>query len=241
MYASEPSSRSRSKQSATNVKRYQDWEAEPQRYEPDVPSPISFLPDADGRLKSPVVPLRSIPETEGPGSALATALGAFLPYESSVVGGNSSMCDRCPSSPSPSSDSSIDIAFVRCSPAPSPAHPSHGGSSNAVGNSRRSNEGRAYRAGRGCVSPDSVGLMRPRPLQAVQRKSKSLNGLQLDSIDSSAHSNRVHPRLERQSSAKGRLRHHDTHAHTHTDTEDQTHVTHSKVRVQHTDMHPQVL
>ena len=70
--------------------------------------------------------------------------------------------------------------------------------------------------GRGCVSPDSVGLMRPRPLQAVQRKSKSLNGLQLDSIDSSAHSGRgIHPRLERQSSAKSRLRHHDTH----TDTE----------------------
>ncbi|XP_042565428.1 rho guanine nucleotide exchange factor 33-like [Clupea harengus] len=208
----EPSSR-RSKP-ASSVKRYQDWEADPHRYEPDVPSPVSFLQDADGRLKSPVVPLRSIPESEGAGSALASALGAFLPYE-----GGDSLCERC-SSHSPSSDSSIDIAFVRCSPAPSPPHKSHG----AAG-SKQSHEARAYRVGRGCVSPDSVGLMRPRPLQAVQRKSKSLNGLQLDSIDSSAHSGRgIHPRLERQSSAKSRLRHHDTH----TDTEDQTHVTHSK-------------
>ncbi|XP_041920895.1 rho guanine nucleotide exchange factor 33 [Alosa alosa] len=223
----EPSSRFRSKAAAVNVKLYQDWEAEPHRYEPDVPSPVSFLPDADGRLKSPMSPLRSIPEAEGAGSALASALGAFLPYEGLGGGGDSSACERCPSSPSASSDSSIDIAFVRCSPAPSPGNPSHAAAAAA---SRRSNEGRAYRAGRGCVSPDSVGLMRPRPLQAVQRKSKSLNGLQLDSIDSPAHSGRsgVHPRLERQSSAKGRLRHHDTHAHTHTDTEDQTHVMHTK-------------
>ncbi|XP_062375172.1 rho guanine nucleotide exchange factor 33 [Sardina pilchardus] len=219
----EPSSRSRSKAAAVNVKRYQDWEAEPHRYEPNVPSPVSFLPDTDGRLKSPMSPLRSIPEADGAGSALASALGAFLPYEGLGGGGDSSACERCPSSQSASSDSSIDIAFVRCSPAPGSAHPSH-----AAAASRRSNDGRAYRAGRGCVSPDSVGLMRPRPLQAVQRKSKSLNGLQLDSIDSPAHSGRggVHPRLERQSSAKGRLRHHDTH--THTDTEDQTHVMHTK-------------
>ncbi|KAL2082895.1 hypothetical protein ACEWY4_020668 [Coilia grayii] len=205
----EPSSR-RSKAAA--VKRYQDWETEPQRYEPAVPSPVSFPPDAEGRLKPPVPPLRSIPEAEGAGSALASALGAFLPYE-----GGDSVCDRC-SSPSPSSDSSIDIAFVRCSPAPSPGHQSH------YAAAKRSNEGRAYRAGRGCVSPDSVGLMRPRPLQAVQRKSKSLNGLQLDSIDGSAHSARpAHLKLERQSSAKGRLRQQDTHAHTHTDMDDPTH------------------
>ncbi|XP_030643194.1 rho guanine nucleotide exchange factor 33 [Chanos chanos] len=205
----------RSKQAA--VRRYPDWEAEPNRYDPEIPSPVSFLSDSETRLKPPPGPLHSIPETEGPGSALADAIGAFLPY-----GGGNSHC----SSPSHSSDSSIDIAFVRCSPSHSPAHQSHTGG-------RNSGSG-VYRTGRGCVSPDSVGMMRPRPLQAVQRKSKSLNGLQLDSIDSHVHQikNPAHPRLERQSSAKSRLRHsspqrrHDTH--THTDTEEQAQHTHKK-------------
>uniref|UniRef100_W5KUV6 Rho guanine nucleotide exchange factor (GEF) 33 n=1 Tax=Astyanax mexicanus TaxID=7994 RepID=W5KUV6_ASTMX len=185
---------------------YQEWEAEPQRYHSDVPSPISFASDSESHLKSPPPPLHSIPETEGTGSsALADAMGAFLPY-----GGGDSRC----SSPSHSSDSSIDIAFVRCSPSPGAGHQSHGGG--------RSSGGGVYRSNRGCVSPDSVGMMRPRPLQAVQRKSKSLNGLQMDSIDSHTHQVRtpVHPKLERQSSGKSRLRHsspqrrHETHAHT---------------------------
>ncbi|XP_022528460.2 rho guanine nucleotide exchange factor 33 isoform X1 [Astyanax mexicanus] len=189
-----------------SVRRYQEWEAEPQRYHSDVPSPISFASDSESHLKSPPPPLHSIPETEGTGSsALADAMGAFLPY-----GGGDSRC----SSPSHSSDSSIDIAFVRCSPSPGAGHQSHGGG--------RSSGGGVYRSNRGCVSPDSVGMMRPRPLQAVQRKSKSLNGLQMDSIDSHTHQVRtpVHPKLERQSSGKSRLRHsspqrrHETHAHT---------------------------
>ncbi|KAL6478328.1 hypothetical protein MHYP_G00141630 [Metynnis hypsauchen] len=194
----------RSKQAA--VRRYPDWEVEPHRYHSDVPSPVSFVSDSESHHKSPPPPLHSIPEAEGTGSsALANAMGVFLPY-----GGDDSRC----SSPSHSSDSSIDIAFVRCSPSPGPGHQLHGNG--------RSSGGGVYRPNRSCVSPDSAGMMRPRPLQAVQRKSKSLNGLQLDSIDSHSHQVRtpVHPRLERQSSAKSRLRRsspphrHETHPHT---------------------------
>ncbi|XP_028844068.1 rho guanine nucleotide exchange factor 33 isoform X2 [Denticeps clupeoides] len=198
------------------VRNFPDWDAEPPRYDIDLPSPVPFPPDADLRVKAPVTALRSIPETEGTGTGLVSALGAFLPY-----GQGDTRCDHC-SSPSPSSDSSIDIAFVRCSPTPSPAHQSHARSKGSGG----------YRAARGGVSPDSVGLMRPRPLQAAQGKSKSLNGLQLDSIDSPAHTGRnAHPRLERQSSAKNRTRHLDTHTQTHADTEEQSLLTSSKTSV----------
>ncbi|XP_066527860.1 rho guanine nucleotide exchange factor 33 [Hoplias malabaricus] len=200
----------RTKQAA--VRRYPDWEAEPHRYHSDALSPVSFVSDAESHHKSPPL-LHSIPETEGVGSsALSDALGAFLPYG----GGGDSRC----SSPSHSSDSSIDIAFVSCSPSPGSSHQSHGGA--------RSSRGGVYRLNRECVSPDSAGMMRPHPLQAVQRKSKSLNGLQLESIDSHAHQVKtpVHPRLERKSSGKSRLKHSSPqHRHeTHTDAEELTQI-----------------
>ncbi|MCI4382304.1 hypothetical protein PGIGA_G00013530 [Pangasianodon gigas] len=181
------------------VRRYPDWEAEPHRFHPD----ISFASDSESRHKATPTQLHRIPETERAGSALADAMGAFLPYRS----GDS----RC-SSRSHSTDSSIDIAFVSCSPSLSPDRQSH--------SRGRSSGGGVYRPSRGCVSPDSASAMKP--LQPVQRKSKSLNGLQLDSIDSRPHMVRspVHPRLVRQSSAKSRLRnssperHHEPNTHT---------------------------
>ncbi|XP_056333372.1 rho guanine nucleotide exchange factor 33 [Danio aesculapii] len=196
-------------------KRYPDYEAAPYHYDPEVPSPVSFLSDSESRHKAISVPLRSIPETEGAGSALADALGPLYPY-----GAGDSRC----SSPSHSSDSSIDIAFVRCSPSHSPPRQSH--------NRGRSAGGVVYRSNRTCVSPDSADIVRPRPLQAVQRKSKSLNGLQMDSIDSlnSQTKNPAHPRLERQSSGKSRLRASSPkHRYeTHTDTEEQPRLPHQK-------------
>uniref|UniRef100_A0A8C2F4I0 Rho guanine nucleotide exchange factor (GEF) 33 n=1 Tax=Cyprinus carpio TaxID=7962 RepID=A0A8C2F4I0_CYPCA len=191
-------------------KHYPDYD-----YDPEIPSPVSFLSDSDFRHKAVSVPLRSIPETEGAGSVLSDALGALFPYG---AGGS-----RC-SSPSHSSDSSIDIAFVRCSPSHSPPRQSH--------SRGRSAGGVVYRSNRACVSPNSADIVRPHPLQAVQRKSKSLNGLQMDSIDSHTHQSKTpaHPRLERQSSGKSRLRPSSPkHRYeTHTDTEEQPRLIHQK-------------
>ncbi|XP_059376280.1 rho guanine nucleotide exchange factor 33 isoform X1 [Carassius carassius] len=196
-------------------KRYPDYETAPYHYDPEIPSPVSFLSDSDSRHKAISVPLRSIPETEGAGSVLSDALGALFSYG---AGGS-----RC-SSPSHSSDSSIDIAFVHCSPSHSPPRQSH--------SRGRSSGGVVYRSNRACVSPDSADIVRPRPLQAVQRKSKSLNGLQMDSIDSHAYQSKTpaHPRLERQSGVKSRLRPSSPkHRYeTHTDTEEQPRLIHQK-------------
>ncbi|XP_028280104.1 rho guanine nucleotide exchange factor 33 [Parambassis ranga] len=130
-----------------------------------------------------------------PGSALADALGEFLlppdpPGMESLYeedGGSlhdASMFDRCSSA---SSDSSIDIAFVKCPKAPSASH--HAIATN-VSTARDifgggGSQGSSYNKlpSRGCVSPDEAVMMRRnqhRPLQASQRKSKSLNGLQME-------------------------------------------------------------
>lgn len=122
-----------------------------------------------------------------PGSALADALGEFLLppdppglenlYEED--GGSfhdTSMLDRCSSA---SSDSSIDIAFVKCPKAPPASH--HGIATNVsttrdvFGNTGSQGNGYSKLPNRGCVSPDEAVLMRRnqhRPLQASQRKSK---------------------------------------------------------------------
>ncbi|XP_053489577.1 rho guanine nucleotide exchange factor 33-like isoform X1 [Ictalurus furcatus] len=171
------------------VRRYPDWEAEPSRFHPD----ISFASDSESRHKATPTQLHRIPEAERAGSALADAMEAFLPYK-----GRDSRC----SSRSHSTDSSIDIAFLSCSPSLSPDSQSHS---------------RGRSSGGGVYRPDSASVMKP-----VQRKSKSLNGLQLESIDSHPHSVRspVHPRLVRQSSDKSRLRnssperHHEPNLHT---------------------------
>lgn len=122
-----------------------------------------------------------------PGSALADALGEFLlppdpPGMESLYeedGGSFhdvSMFDRCSSA---SSDSSIDIAFVKCPKAPSASH--HAIAANVsstrdvFGNGRSQGNGYSKIPNRGCVSPDEAVMMRRnqhRPLQASQRKSK---------------------------------------------------------------------
>ncbi|KAK7902118.1 hypothetical protein WMY93_018887 [Mugilogobius chulae] len=125
-----------------------------------------------------------------------------------------SMFDRCSSA---SSDSSIDIAFVKCPKAPSSAHRAVAvnvlSPRDLYANGVSSGNGYSKLLNRGCVSPDEAILMRrnqPRSLQASQRKSKSLNGLQLDTVsgmDSGLLSDNLqkgglgsHAKLERQSS-----------------------------------------
>ncbi|XP_069000121.1 rho guanine nucleotide exchange factor 33 [Embiotoca jacksoni] len=210
-----------------------------------------FSPDVDSRNHKPTG-LGSIPESGTsersmpcqhhlssrpaefrqvqPGSALADALGEFLlPPEPRGMeslyeedGGSLhdvSMFDRCSSA---SSDSSIDIAFVRCPKAPAASH--HAMAANVsttrdvFGSGGTSRDGYSKLPGRGCVSPDEAVMMRRnqhRPLQASQRKSKSLNGLQMDNtvscLDSgplSDHLQRVglgsHAKLERQGSKGSR-------------------------------------
>ncbi|KAL4641319.1 rho guanine nucleotide exchange factor 33 [Arapaima gigas] len=216
-------------------KRFQDWEAEPRRYDPpDNASLVSFYAsEIDPRLKSPV--LQSIPETdqEGPteeqlprkhlpqGSALANATGHFMLsggapsleglYEDGESLHNVTLFDNCSSA---SSDSSVDIAFVRCPK-------SYGREHYPGGSNSGSREGGFKYTNRGCVSPDEAALMCHRPLQAVQRKSKSLNGLQVDmsivtdgsglgdlahSKGHSPHGSHQHAKVERQSS-KGSANH----------------------------------
>ncbi|KAG7462819.1 hypothetical protein MATL_G00188750 [Megalops atlanticus] len=203
------------------TKRFPDWEPEPRRYDTadGVTAVPFFTPDMDPRLKSAA--LQSIPETEQevgsmeglpcgrlpPGSsALADAMGEFLMsgeaagleglYEDGDSLHNVSLFDNCSTA---SSDSSIDIAFVRC-PKSHDRDPYAGGG----GGGGAGRDGGYKFPSRGCVSPDEAGLMRHRPLQAVQRKSKSLNGLQLDStvvVDSSpAKGHGSHAKLERQPS-----------------------------------------
>ncbi|XP_041739690.1 rho guanine nucleotide exchange factor 33-like isoform X1 [Coregonus clupeaformis] len=204
-------------------RHFQDWESE--AHHSDSPIPF-FSPDTNPRLKPPG--LQCIPEMGSseqlpgkrlpPGSALSDAQGEFFlsgdppgleglyeDADSSLH--NVSMFDHYSSA---SSDSSIDIAFVRC--------PKSHQAVREVYNSGGS-RGSRYKQlpGRGCVSPDEARMMQAhhhRPLQAAQRKSKSLNGLQLDSTVSGdsgpghlsdhlrgqgAHQ---HAKLERQSSNK---------------------------------------
>ncbi|XP_067092956.1 rho guanine nucleotide exchange factor 33 [Osmerus mordax] len=151
-----------------------------------------------------------------PGSALADALGEFLlPGEAPGLEGlyedgdslhNTSLFDQC--SDHSSSDSSIDIAFVRC-PRSNHATPVSTSSREAYGERASHGSGYSKLPSRGSVSPDEAILRhhQHRPLQAGQRKSKSLNGLQLDSTVSGGDGHRSdHPRghphakLERQGS-----------------------------------------
>ncbi|XP_056291617.1 rho guanine nucleotide exchange factor 33 [Pseudoliparis swirei] len=158
-----------------------------------------------------------------PGSALADALGEFLlppdpPRMESLYEEDRGslhdvpMFDRCSSA---SSDSSIDIA--KCPKAPAASHYATAANvstiRDAFGNGGSHGNGSKL-PNRGCVSPDEAVMMRRnqhRPLQASQRKSKSLNGLQMDNtvggLDGgplSDHLQRVglgsHAKLERQGS-----------------------------------------
>ncbi|XP_008427060.1 rho guanine nucleotide exchange factor 33 isoform X2 [Poecilia reticulata] len=161
-----------------------------------------------------------------PGSALADALGEFLLPpdppgmeslydEDGVSLHDTSLFDHCSSG---SSDSSIDIAFVKCPKVPQGSH--HAVATNVptnrdvFGNGGSPGNGYSKLPNRGCVSPDEAVITRHnlhRPLQASQHKSKSLNGLQMENTVSgldvgplSDHLQRVglgsHAKLERQGS-----------------------------------------
>ncbi|XP_072293561.1 rho guanine nucleotide exchange factor 33 isoform X2 [Eucyclogobius newberryi] len=214
--------------------RFPDWDRDldPDCYEPEWASQLPFLnSEMDSRIhKTPG--LGSIPESEASCQHRGTphqgtdALGEYLlppdppgmeslyEEERSLLH-DVSMFDRCSSA---SSDSSIDIAFVKCPKGPSTAHRAVAVNvpsprdlyDNGVGS------GHEYRKllNRGYVSPDEAILMRrnlSRPLQGSQRKSKSLNGLQLENtvsgIDNGHLSDNLqrgglgsHAKLERQSS-----------------------------------------
>ncbi|XP_029305830.1 rho guanine nucleotide exchange factor 33 isoform X1 [Cottoperca gobio] len=216
-------------------------------YDTEWPSQLTFCsPELEPQIHKPTG-LGSIPEIEAsgrsmswqhhlpsrsadfrqvqPGSALADALGEFLlppdpPGMESLYDEDrgslhdASMFDRCSSA---SSDSSIDIAFVKCPKAPSASH--HAMAANVSTTRDVFGNGGSNRNGyklpnRGCVSPDEAIMMRRnqhRPLQASQHKSKSLNGLQMDNTASgpdggpvSEHLQRLglgsHAKLERQGS-----------------------------------------
>ncbi|XP_035597639.1 rho guanine nucleotide exchange factor 33-like isoform X3 [Oncorhynchus keta] len=203
-------------------RRFLDWESE--AHHSDSPIPF-FSPDTNPRLKPPG--LQSIPEMGSseqlpgkrltPGSVLSDAQGEFLrPGDPPGLEGlyedvdsslhNVSLFDHYSSA---SSDSSIDIAFVRC--------PKSHQAVREVYNRGGSRGSRYKLPGRGRVSPDEAQMMQAhhhRPLQAAQCKSKSLNGLQLDSTVSGDsgpghlsdhlrdHGAHQHAKLERQSSNK---------------------------------------
>ncbi|XP_070697148.1 rho guanine nucleotide exchange factor 33 isoform X2 [Pempheris klunzingeri] len=229
-----------------------DQDPETHGYDTEWPSQLPFFsPDLDSLNHKPAG-LGSIPESEGsersmlcqhhlpsrptdfhqvqPGSALADALGEFLlppdpPGMESLYkedGGSLhdvSMFDRCSSG---SSDSSIDIAFVKCPKAPMASHRAMAANVSTTrdvfGNGGSQGNGYSKMPNRGCVSPDEAVMMRRnqhRPLQASQRKSKSLNGLQmdttvsgLDGVPLSDHLHRgglgSHAKLERQGSRGSR-------------------------------------
>ncbi|XP_049927726.1 rho guanine nucleotide exchange factor 33 [Epinephelus moara] len=204
---------------------------DPHCYDAEWPAHVPFFNHEPNHKPSG---LGSIPETEGsersmsyqhhlpsrpadfrqvqPGSALADALGEFLlppdpPGMESLYEEDRgsihdvSMFDRCSSA---SSDSSIDIAFVKCPKAPLASH--HAMAANVpttrdvFGNGGSHGNGYSKLPNRGCVSPDEAVMMRRnqhRPLQASQRKSKSLNGLQMDNTVSSVDSGPLSDHLQR--------------------------------------------
>lgn len=118
-----------------------------------------------------------------PGSALADALGEFLLppdppemetfYDEDRVSlHDAPLFDPCSSA---SSDSSIDIAFVKCPKAPSAPH--HAVATNVPTAVFGISGSHSYSKlpGRGCASPDEAVMTRRnmhRPLQASQHKSK---------------------------------------------------------------------
>ncbi|KAG8000303.1 Rho guanine nucleotide exchange factor 33 [Nibea albiflora] len=182
---------------------FQDWDRDQDsenHYDTEWPSQLPFYsPDLNSRNQKPTDPpgMESLYEEDG---------GSFHDV---------SMFDRCSSA---SSDSSIDIAFVKCPKAPLVSH--HAMAANVsntrdvFGNGGSQGTGYSKLPNRGCVSPDEAVMMRRnqhRPLQASQRKSKSLNGLQMEcntvSLDGghlSDHLHKVglgsHAKLERQGS-----------------------------------------
>ncbi|KAJ3610473.1 hypothetical protein NHX12_022565 [Muraenolepis orangiensis] len=207
-----------------DCQEYPDWNGD-QRYHKERSGPLPYFgPDQEPRNPNKQTGLRSIPESAGgsgafrkhrlacrgpagpelhpgaAGSALAQALGEFLPPPS---GGETpeteGLCEE-------DGESLRDgRAFDRSPGARRPA------AADAPASHEAYVRGGRYGGfpGRGCVSPDEAVMMRPgdhRSLQASQRKSKSLNGLQLDSTVSSGDTGPDHGHrraLERQGSNKG--------------------------------------
>ncbi|XP_061692142.1 rho guanine nucleotide exchange factor 33 [Syngnathoides biaculeatus] len=165
---------------------YYSPEADPRKHKP---AGLGSIPESDASERSgqhPPLSRSSEFRQVQPGSALADALEEFLLppdppgmerlYEDDGASPHEASAFDCCSSAS--SDSSVDIAFVKCPKGP--ATPSR---HLATGRDLFGN-GYDKPANRGCASPDAAALMRQahqRPLQPSQRKkSKSLNGLQVD-------------------------------------------------------------
>ncbi|CAJ1066713.1 rho guanine nucleotide exchange factor 33 [Xyrichtys novacula] len=214
-----------------------EWTPQLQFFSPNVDprnhksTGLGSIPESEGSEQGTLLYQHHLPSRPAdfhqvqPGSALADALGEFLlppdpPGMESLYEeeGDSlrdvSMFDRCSSA---SSDSSIDIAFVKCPKGSSASHQAMAvnvsTARDVFGNGGSQGNGYKKLPNRGCVSPDEAVMMRHnqhRPLQASQRKSKSLNGLQMDTtvcLDGSHlsdHLQRVglgnHAKLERQGS-----------------------------------------
>uniref|UniRef100_W5NFK4 Rho guanine nucleotide exchange factor (GEF) 33 n=1 Tax=Lepisosteus oculatus TaxID=7918 RepID=W5NFK4_LEPOC len=189
-------------------KRAQDWEGVTRQYDSakNVSQEFFFSPEVEPRLRSPA--LQSIPEMEQEhgsserlpckGPPPGDGVGEFLlpgeaPVLDSLYEDEDSLHDvsLLDNGSTASSNSSVDTAFARCS---------RGYAGEACGGGSRL-------PGRGCTSPEEPGPRRSRPPQAAQRKSKSLNGLQLDGPGGTpSHSPQgsaaggPHAKLERQSS-----------------------------------------
>ncbi|XP_061600916.1 rho guanine nucleotide exchange factor 33 isoform X3 [Cololabis saira] len=185
-----------------------EWPSQSQFFSSDLDSRnqkqigLGSIPEtemSDGSLRCQHhLPSRAVEFRQGqPGSALADALVEFLlppdpPGMESLYdedGGSlhdTSLFDHCSSA---SSDSSIDIAFVKCPKAPSASHHAIATTipttRDVFGNGGGQGNGYGKPPSRGCVSPDEAVMTRRnlhRPLQASQRKSKSLNGLQMETV-----------------------------------------------------------
>uniref|UniRef100_A0A3P9IX51 Rho guanine nucleotide exchange factor (GEF) 33 n=1 Tax=Oryzias latipes TaxID=8090 RepID=A0A3P9IX51_ORYLA len=220
---------------------FQNWDCDQDsenRYDTEWPAQLPFFSSDPDSRNQKQTGLGSIPEADmsasgqhhlpsrtaelrqvQPGSALADALGEFLlppdpPGMENLYdedGGSlqdAPLFDRCSSA---SSDSSIDIAFVKCPKGPSALHHTIATNAptnrNVFGNGGKQGNGVSKPASRGCVSPDEAVMTRRnlhRPLQASQRKSKSLNGLQMENTVSLDTGLSVaigsHAKLERQGS-----------------------------------------
>ncbi|XP_077585350.1 rho guanine nucleotide exchange factor 33 isoform X1 [Stigmatopora nigra] len=202
-----------------------EWTPRLQYYSPDKPTGSQFV-IALKKTEAPTFSfpgLGSIPESQSlersrqhaplsrppefrqvqPGSALADALEEFLlppdppGMECLYEEEGSSLHDAFDRCSSASSDSSVDIAFVKCPKGPATPSRHMPPARDVFGN------GCGKFPNRGCVSPDEALLMRQahqRPFQPSQRKkSKSLNGLQMDGTGDVGHA-----KLERQGSRGSR-------------------------------------
>ncbi|KAG7228486.1 hypothetical protein INR49_007659 [Caranx melampygus] len=189
-------------------RHFQEWERdrdpETHCYDTDWPSQLPFFsPELDSRNHKPTG-LGSIPESEAsersmpcqhhlpsrpsdfrqvqPGSALADALGEFLLPPDPP--GMESLYEEDGGSLPSHHAMAANVSTTR----------------DVFGNGGSHGNGYSKLPNRGCVSPDEAVMMRRnqhRPLQASQRKSKSLNGLQMENTVSSMDGGHLSDPLQR--------------------------------------------